>query len=73
MAGPPSLSGQRSETQSGQRRWQQVCFETKAIESVKPGLELVTKLANEKITKNKATVEARKTFGVGKGLRIPYI
>ncbi|WML67021.1 MAG: Coenzyme F420 hydrogenase subunit beta [Methanoregula sp. SKADARSKE-2] len=48
-------------------------FETKAIESVKPGLELVTKLANEKITKNKATVEARKTFGVGKGLRIPYI
>ena len=34
---------------------------------------LVTKLANEKITKNKATVEARKTFGVGKGLRIPYI
>jgi len=49
------------------------CFETQPIEKVKPGLELVTKLANEKITKNKATVEARKTFGVGKALRSPYI
>ncbi len=49
------------------------CFETKAIDSVKPGLELVTKLANEKIGKNQKTVEERKTFGVGKGLRIPYI
>ncbi len=49
------------------------CFETKAIDSVKPGLELVTKLANEKIGKNQKTVEERKTFGVSKGLRIPYI
>jgi coenzyme F420 hydrogenase subunit beta len=49
------------------------CFETQPIEKVKPGLELVSKLANEKITKNKATVEARKTFGVGKALRSPYI
>ncbi len=48
-------------------------FETQPIEKVKPGLELVTKLANEKITKNKNTVEARKTFGVGKALRNPYI
>ena len=48
-------------------------FETQPIEKVKPGLELVTKLANEKITKNKNTLEARKTFGVGKGLRNPYI
>jgi len=48
-------------------------FETQPIEKVKPGLELVTKLANEKITKNKNTVEARKTFGIGKSLRIPYI
>jgi len=48
-------------------------FETQPIEKVKPGLELVTKLANEKITKNKATLDARKTFGVGKGLRNPYI
>ncbi|MEI8331593.1 MAG: coenzyme F420 hydrogenase subunit beta, partial [Methanomicrobiales archaeon] len=38
-----------------------------------PGLELVTKLANEKISKNKATLEARATFGVGKALRNPYI
>jgi len=49
------------------------CFETQPIEKVKPGLELVTKLANEKITKNKATLEGRKTFGVGKALRNPYI
>jgi len=48
-------------------------FETQPIEKVKPGLELVTKLETEKLTKNKATLEARKTFGVGKGLRIPYI
>jgi len=49
------------------------CFETQPIEKVKPGLELVSKLANEKISKNKATLEERKTFGVGKGLRNPYI
>ena len=49
------------------------CFETKPIDQVKPGLELVSKLANEKITKNQKTVDERKTFGVGKGLRSPYI
>jgi coenzyme F420 hydrogenase subunit beta len=49
------------------------CFETQPIEKVKPGLELVTKLANEKITKNKKTLEERATFGVGKALRNPYI
>jgi coenzyme F420 hydrogenase subunit beta len=49
------------------------CFETKPIEQVKPGLELVTKLATEKITKNKKTLEERASFGVGKGLRNPYI
>jgi len=49
------------------------CFETQAIEKVKPGLELVTKLANEKISKNKKTLEERATFGVGKALRNPYI
>ncbi|OPY38988.1 MAG: Coenzyme F420 hydrogenase subunit beta [Methanoregula sp. PtaU1.Bin051] len=48
-------------------------FETQPIEKVKPGLELVTKLANEKITKNKKTLEGRATFGVGKALRNPYI
>jgi coenzyme F420 hydrogenase subunit beta len=49
------------------------CFETKPIEQVKPGLELVSKLANEKISKNQKTVEGRATFGVGKALRNPYI
>jgi coenzyme F420 hydrogenase subunit beta len=48
-------------------------FETQPIEKVKPGLELVSKLANEKITKNKATLADRATFGVGKALRNPYI
>jgi coenzyme F420 hydrogenase subunit beta len=49
------------------------CFETKPIEQVKPGLELVSKLANEKISKNQKTVEERATFGVNKALRNPYI
>ncbi|HZK29710.1 MAG TPA: coenzyme F420 hydrogenase subunit beta [Methanoregula sp.] len=48
-------------------------FETQPIDKVKPGLELVSKLANEKISKNKKTLEERATFGVGKGLRNPYI
>ena len=48
-------------------------FETKPIESVKPGLELVTKLATEKITKNQKELEHRAKFGVNKGLRNPYI
>jgi len=49
------------------------CFEIKAIEDVKPGLDLVTKLATDKITKNQKTLEGRASFGVGKGLRNPYI
>lgn len=48
-------------------------FEIKAIDSVKPGLDLVTKLATEKITKNQKELEHRATMGVGKGLRNPYI
>lgn len=48
-------------------------FETKPIDGCKPGLELVTKLATEKITKNQKELEHRKTIGVGKGLRNPYI
>jgi coenzyme F420 hydrogenase subunit beta len=48
-------------------------FETQPIDKVKPGLELVSKLANEKISKNKKTLEERATFGVGKALRNPYI
>ena len=53
------------------------CFETKPIDQVKPGLDLVTKLATEKITKNQKNVDARKTIGLKadgtpKGLRNPY-
>ncbi|HDQ07781.1 MAG TPA: coenzyme F420 hydrogenase subunit beta [Methanoculleus sp.] len=48
-------------------------FETKDIADVKPGLDLVTKLANEKISKNQKTLEERATFGVNKGLRNPYL
>jgi coenzyme F420 hydrogenase subunit beta len=47
-------------------------FETMPIEEVKPGLEIVTKLAKEKIDKNRKTVEERKTFGINKALRDPY-
>ena len=64
-------------TKKGEETWNKAiaagCFETKPIEQVKPGLELVTKLANEKISKNKKTLEERATFGVGKALRNPYI
>ncbi|HDR73609.1 MAG TPA: coenzyme F420 hydrogenase subunit beta [Methanoculleus sp.] len=54
------------------------CFETKPIEEVKPGLELVTKLATDKITKNQKHVDERATFGVkadgsAKALRNPYL
>lgn len=54
------------------------CFETKPIDQVKPGLELVTKLATEKIAKNQKTVEGRASFGVkadgsAKALRNPYL
>ena len=37
-------------------------FETKAIDSVKPGLDLVTKLATEKITKNQKELEHRASY-----------
>jgi coenzyme F420 hydrogenase subunit beta len=47
-------------------------FETKPIDEGKHGLELVTKLAKEKIEKNLKTLEERKTFGVNKALRDPY-
>jgi coenzyme F420 hydrogenase subunit beta len=69
-------------TKNGEDIWSQAiaagCFEIKAIEEVKPGLELVTKLATDKITKNQKTVDARATFGVkadgsGKPLRNPYL
>jgi len=64
-------------TKNGDDAWSKAvaagCFETQDIAGVKPGLELVTKLATEKITKNQKTLEARATFGVGKGLRNPYL
>ena len=63
-------------TKKGNEVWSKAVaaglFETKPIEEVKPGLELVTKLAKEKIDKNRKTVEERKTFGVNKALRDPY-
>ncbi|HNV39555.1 MAG TPA: Coenzyme F420 hydrogenase/dehydrogenase, beta subunit C-terminal domain, partial [Methanoculleus sp.] len=54
------------------------CFETKPMDQVKPGLDLVRKLATEKITKNQKNVDARKTAGLKadgtpKGLRNPYV
>ncbi|EHQ35028.1 coenzyme F420 hydrogenase subunit beta [Methanoplanus limicola] len=64
-------------TKNGENVWSKAIdagyFETKDIASVKPGLDLVTKLATDKIDKNKKSVEARATFGVNKGLRNPYI
>lgn len=64
-------------TKNGGNIWEKAiaagCFETKPMDSVKPGLDLVTKLATEKITKNGKTLEERASFGVGKGLRNPYI
>ncbi len=63
-------------TKKGNEVWSKAVaagmFETKPIEEVKPGLELVTKLSKEKIDKNRKTVEERKTFGVNKALRDPY-
>lgn len=52
-------------------------FETKPMDQVKPGLDLVKKLATDKITKNQKNVDARKTIGLKadgtpKGLRNPY-
>ncbi len=48
-------------------------FETQPMEQVKPGLDTVKKLATDKITKNRKTLDDRATFGVGKGLRNPYL
>ncbi|WP_067046949.1 coenzyme F420 hydrogenase subunit beta [Methanofollis ethanolicus] len=64
-------------TKNGENAWNKAitagCFETQDIAGVKPGLDLVTKLATDKITKNQKTLEARASFGVGKGLRNPYL
>ncbi len=52
-------------------------FETKPMDQGKLGLDMVKKLATEKITKNQKNVDARKTVGLKadgtpKGLRNPY-
>ena len=49
------------------------CFETKAIDSVKPGLELVTETGKRKDHQEPEDRRREKDFGVGKGLRTPYI
>jgi coenzyme F420 hydrogenase subunit beta len=60
-------------TKVGNKVWSKAVaegmIETKPIEEVKPGLELVLKLAKEKIDKNRKRIEERKNFGVNKGLR----
>ncbi|AKB40579.1 coenzyme F420 hydrogenase subunit beta [Methanosarcina mazei] len=63
-------------TRKGNEVWSRAVdeglFETKPIEDVKPGLDLLRKLAKEKIDKNRKTLEERRNFGVNKALRDPY-
>lgn len=63
-------------TKKGNEVWSKAVdagmFETKPIEDVKPGLDLLRKLAKEKIDKNRKTLEERRNFGVNKALRDPY-
>jgi len=63
-------------TKKGNEVWSKAVadgmFETKPIEEVKPGLELLTKLSKEKIDKNRKTLEERRNFGVNKALRDLY-
>lgn len=48
-------------------------FETRPMGESKPGLELTTRLAAEKIArKNRKVLKDRATMGVGKALRNPY-
>lgn len=64
-------------SKKGETIWNQAVsagmFETKPMEQVKPGLDTVKKLATDKITKNRKTLDERATFGVNKGLRNPYL
>jgi coenzyme F420 hydrogenase subunit beta len=64
-------------TKKGDSNWSKAinagCFETKPIEGVKPGLDIVSKLANEKIKENQATLDERAKFGINKALRNPYL
>ncbi|MDQ1253614.1 MAG: coenzyme hydrogenase subunit beta [Euryarchaeota archaeon] len=63
-------------TKKGNEVWSKAVaagtIETKPIDEGKFGLEILKKLAKEKIDKNRKTVEERKTFGVNKALRDPY-
>ncbi len=64
-------------TEKGDNIWAKAiesgCFETKPIDQILPGLELVSKLAKEKITRNQKTVEERARFGINMALRNPYV
>ena len=65
-------------TKKGNNIWAKAiesgCFETKPIEQIMPGLDFVSKLANEKITKNQKTIDERKArSGEYRALRNPYI
>ena len=77
VGSPDGWSTVFTRTKKGETIWGKAVeagyFETKPIADVKPGLDLVTKLATEKITKNQKTLDERATFGVDKGLRNPYI
>jgi coenzyme F420 hydrogenase subunit beta len=63
-------------TKNGDEIWSKAiaagCFATNPIEQIMPGLAFVSKLANEKITKNQKTIEERGRFGIDKELRNPY-
>jgi coenzyme F420 hydrogenase subunit beta len=63
-------------TKNGDAIWSKAiaagCFATNPIEQIMPGLAFVSKLANEKITKNQKTIEERGRFGIDKELRNPY-
>ena len=60
-------------TKKGNEVWSKAIaagiIETKPIDEGKFGLEILKKLAKEKIDKNRKTVEERKTFGVNKADR----
>jgi len=77
VGSPDGWSTVFARTKKGDDVWSKAVaagyFETKDIATVKPGLDLVTKLATGKIDRNKKTIEERTSFGVGKGLRNPYI
>lgn len=76
VGSPDGWSTVFARTKKGNEIWSRAVdaglFETKPIEDVKPGLDLLRKLAKEKIDKNRKTLEERRSFGVNKALRDPY-